>query len=508
MSYIITQRRSELNTKQDDLLASKRWVIERKPEPVFFYELEAAVVLDVILDDTHPAFINKNLDPEDWPVDANGEKAKEGQPNYGWIGMIKFRFLNSQEKTVKEILSWAIPMENTGVTEYPLMNEVVIIGQYLGNYYYSKKINLNKQINTNANFELERSVGQVSQNINEYTNKPYTGPVSVLNGGEKTQAENPNYVGNLGNYFKFNPAIRSLQRYEGDSIVESRFGSSIRFGAYDGNRDNDNGLGEYATNGGNPMILIRNRQEPVKGKSEPSKLINKGYTLENINEDGTSIHITSGKTVSLFKPTTQKIMFSKTIKEEQPMFSPDGSTEFDYPIQNGDQIVINSDRLIFSSKASETFHFSKKRYSIVTDDEFTVDAQKQVVITTNTSTTLNSPYIYLGEYGQKSEAVLLGNSSALWMSTLCDWLYNQTDWLIENAEWELAHIHDDDSHKDSQKAPKQEWIDKMKSYIKKMKELQVNLRGLQSKLPALLSQRVFTVGGGWAPGQNGGSLPT
>lgn len=506
MSYIITQRRSELNVKQDDLLASKRYIIERKPEPVFFYELEAAVVLDVILDDAHPAFTGKNLDAEDWPVDANGEPAKEGQPNYGWIGMIKFRFLNSQQNTVKEILSWAVPMENTGITEYPLMNEVVVVGKYLGNYYYGKKVNLKKQINTNANFQIERVAGHVSQNTDEYSKEPYTGPVSVLNGGSKDQKTNPNHVGNLGSYFKFNPAIRAIQRYEGDSIIESRFGSSIRFGAYDGNRKNDVGLGEYSDNGGNPMILIRNRQEPVKGKSELPKLINKGYTLENVNEDGTSIHITSGKTISLFKPTTKKIMFSKTIKEEQSMFSPDGSTEFDYPEQSGDQVVINSDRLIFSSKAAETFHFSKKRYSIVTDDEFTVDAHKQVVVTTNKSTTINSPFIYLGEHGATDEPVLLGRTSVFWLHTLCEWLLNQTDWLITNAEWELAHVHDDDSGKDVQKAPKSEWVNKMKTYISNMKDMQTQLKALRDQLPSLMSQRVFTVGGGGEPGQDGGTL--
>ena len=101
MAYITTQRKSELNVKQDDLLASKRYLIERKPETVLFYELEVGIVLDVILDENHPAFKNKNLDPVDWPVDANGEPAKDGQPNYGWIGMIKFRFVNSQQGNEK-----------------------------------------------------------------------------------------------------------------------------------------------------------------------------------------------------------------------------------------------------------------------------------------------------------------------------------------------------------------------------------------------------------------------
>ena len=510
MAYIETNRKSELNTKQDDLLASKRYLIERKPETVLFYELEAAVVLDIILSDDHPAFSGKTLDPVDWPVDANGEPAKDGQPDYGWIGMVKFRLLNSQVGDDKEILSWAAPMENTGVTEYPLLNEVVVIGKYLGNYYYSKKLNIKSSINANASFELERAYGQIDQNQNEYSDGDYydsgSPRQSVLNGGPKNQDENPNYVGTLGQYFKFNPAIRALKRYEGDSVIESRFGSSIRFAAYDWNPDNDFGVGEYEDRGGNPMMLIRNRQAPVKGSSELKKIVNKGYVTESINNDGSSIHMTSGVTVSDFLPTTKKSMFSKSVKEEQSFFSPDGSTEFDYPTQDGDQIVINSDRLIFSSKANETFHFSKKRYSIVTDDEFTIDAQKQVVITTNKKMVINSPFIHLGEYDETSESVLLGNSTTFWLNSMCDWLYQQTEWMINDLEAQKSHKHNPDSRGDRENSPDGGSISKIDGLISKMRNYQKELRALQDKLPALLSQRVFTVGGGWAPGQNGGEL--
>ena len=54
MAYVNAERRSDLNVKQDDLLASKRFVLERKPDSAFFYELEEAVVLDVVMDENHP----------------------------------------------------------------------------------------------------------------------------------------------------------------------------------------------------------------------------------------------------------------------------------------------------------------------------------------------------------------------------------------------------------------------------------------------------------------------
>ena len=99
-------------------------------------------------------------------------------------------------------------------------------------------------------------------------------------------------------------------------IFESRFGQSIRFASYDDNRDNDKGYnsdfsgytdykGNGITNpyskteagGGNPMIIIRNRQRPLNSSIEEEKNVG-GYMLEDINNDGSSIHLTSGVTLS------------------------------------------------------------------------------------------------------------------------------------------------------------------------------------------------------------------
>jgi hypothetical protein len=272
------------------MLASKRFVIERKPDTNLFYELEEAVVLDVVLDETHPIFSSAILSVDTWPPNIDGSEPNPSDNDYSWIGRVRFRFLNSQVNEEKETLNWAFPVENTGIVEYPLMNEIVIVGKYRDQYFYTRKLNVNSTINSNADFSAERTSGQVDKNINEYSEDgAYTGPQSKINfsGGD-------DYTGILGNYFKFNPKIRGLKLYEGDTILQSRFGSSIRFGAYDNNRGNDNGLGEYSDNGGNPMILIRNRQAPIK---LPQGYTGKGYTVEDINKDGSSIHLTSGKTI-------------------------------------------------------------------------------------------------------------------------------------------------------------------------------------------------------------------
>lgn len=426
MSYYQIDRKSELSIKQDDLLASKRYVIERKPDIPEFYELEEAVVLDVIMDENHPEVKNSRANPDDWPKNIDGSKVSSNELDYGMIGKIKFRFLNSERGQIKESLNWAYPINNTGVTEWPLMNEIVIVGRYLGRYFYLKKLNFKSVVNSNASFITERVAGHVEENRNEYSaDGKYKGPVSVMNAsGEGGN----NYQGILGSYFKFNPNIRTLKRFEGDTILESRFGSSIRFGAYDANRSNDSGEGEYSDKGGNPMVLIRNRQATIK---TPQGKTAKGYTIEDLNKDGSSIHMTSGKTVSMFRPTTELSPINLTRGVAMPRFQ-------------GDQIVINSDRLIFSSKANETLFYSKGFVGITSDRFVSITAKGNTTITsTEGLIAFNARKVYLGvdKDGPNDEPVILGGQLTTWLYAMCDSLATMLNNNIQILTTLMLHNH-------------------------------------------------------------------
>ena len=476
-----TEHRSELNLKQDDRMASRRFTIERKPDSSYFYELEEAVVLDIILDESHPEFSSSELNPSDWPPNIDGSKPVAGDKNYGVLGKVKFRFLNSERGKSKEELNWATPIENTGVSEFPLMNEIVIIAKYLNKYYYSKKLNFKSVVNSNASFITERVAGYVESNLNEYTGKKNSGPTSKMNfdGGA-------NYEGVLGNYFKFNPNIRALKRYEGDTILESRFGSSIRIGAYDGTRKNDAGLGEYSEGGGNPMVLIRNRQSPIKGTPGFTA---KGYTAEDINSDGSSMHFTSGKTISTFNPTTNTPFIS-------------GILGFKIPKLDGDQIVINSDRLIFSSKVNETLFFSKKSMCMASDEEFIVTCKKKMTLTSVKTATINAPKIYLGDHGKPYEPALLGRTTVAWMEKMVDWMLLNVNTQIQTLTTLIAfaelHVHLGNLAKPtSPPIPLVTavqialWVEQLAS----LKASQISLLAHQLQLSSLMSGRVFVSGG-------------
>lgn len=479
MAYINTDRRGDLNVKQDDLLASKRFVIERKPDASYFYELEEAVVLDVILDENHPEVKDSCLTAEETPPNIDGSEPQDGDEDYGWIGKIKFRFLKSQVGQEKETLNWAYPIENTGIIEYPLMNEIVIVSKYMNNYYYTRKLNTKSLINSNASFITERSFGLVEQNLNQYeidaqgNPSPYKGPISKMNvsGGE-------NYEGILGAYFKFNPKIRTLKRFEGDTILESRFGSSIRFGAYDDNRDNDNGIGEYLDGGGNPMILVRNRQAPIKSQTGFSA---KGYTLEDINKDGSSIHITSGKTESTFTSVVNKPIIS-------------GDEQVLLPKLDGDQIVINSDRIIFSSKANEFFVFSKDRIAMSTDSEFSVDAEEKITLTSMELLSINAPKIYLGNHAIEYEPAILGRTATSWLNTLCKVLIANIDSQLIILNAIISHFHIGNLGRPTS-PPAAPALPQFQQQLPKLLAQKQSLEKLRNDLTTLLSSRVFVTGG-------------
>jgi len=463
-----------------------------------FYEFEPGVVLDVITDDSHPAFKEK-IDIDNWPSDISGQKPNQTDLDYSWIGRILVRPLYSKKYVNKEETIWAIPIEKN-ISEFPLVNELVSIVRYDNFIFYTRKVNIKNFINENIDFRYELNYGNFIYNGARGGNKELYQNIPFVGKSSKTRLSGGfGFEGVAGRYFVVNKNIRSVKRHEGDLVIESRFGQSIKFGAYDDDRSKDNGKNSgYEQGGGNPYILIRNRQRPLVKVGEEKKIHKKlpaikgtvqeknagGVIEENIHHDGSSIHITSGFTISNYVTTCYKTMFESG-KEEQKAFSPPKSTNFKFPQKlDGDQIIIQSDRLIFSSRYSETFHFSKGRYGIVTDSEYTVDAHNQIVLTTNSKTVINSPVIYLGEYDQTGEPALLGQTTVNWLYELCTWLLNHTHW--------YKHSH-----------PKTGAPNPLQTQLPvQNKKLEI----LRDSLHTLLSRRVFITGGGFAPGQNGENL--
>lgn len=293
---LLTQRQSHLN----------------KPDVNLFYELEAAVVIDVIRDENHPIFKNNKpkVERSTWPDEYNDPESEKEEESfdYSWIGRVKARLIHSQQQQPVETLDWITPLE-TGIYEYPLVNEVIVVSFYMDRAYYSRRLNSRNFINNSADYQTEHRYG-MSGGVDEQKspgslkgarNKSNLWPDSNRYSGSGDAMGTKPY---LGKYFKANNRIRPLKHFEGDTIIQSRFGSSIRFGCYEDDPKIDQGTslgyGEsYEDAFGNPMILIRNRQKVTKDLETRYQY----NILENVNEDGSSIQITSGETQSKFVPT-------------------------------------------------------------------------------------------------------------------------------------------------------------------------------------------------------------
>jgi len=370
-----TERRKSLLSTADDLGGNDS----------FFYELEPAIVYKVILDD----------DDEQIPKIESGISSKD----YSYVGRVVCRPIYSHEKTPIENLPIAIPIENN-IVEYPLKNEMVVVAKYLGRYYYFRKLNAHNLVNSNFDYAWDKSYGvrkKSKEAIHDDINSSIAGSTNV--------SDDASIKYTLGDYFEENIKVHPLKPYEGDFIIESRFGSSIRFGGYN--------IGPDGFDGENTQILIRNRESvDTQIDVEFGK-----HVEENINEDGSSIHITSGDAISKFIPVTEMKIESN-----------------EYPNElSGDQIVVNSGRLIFSSKEFEIFGFGKKAIGWITDGVFSVDSKKDIICNTemnvvinSVQTRINSKKIYLGEEKNEDEPVILGTQLYNWLDSLCNALISET----------------------------------------------------------------------------------
>ena len=265
-----------------------------------------------------------------------------------YIGAIKFR-LTTQANKRDESLSIALPY-NKGNISLPTINEVVrIIKLESGGFNYERIIGSPlPNINTDTSAitgtqKKEKAAGTASST--EYSKVKDTGIT-------RSDTEDDTDLSKLGNYFEPQTNIHKLKLYEGDTLLESRFGQSIRFSGY------NNGDNEFS-----PTITIRNGE----GAESLSKEIG-ASTSEDINKDNNIIFLGSGNTLLNYTLPTEN-------KKE---------SFFNYPSElRGNQILLNSDRIILSAKTSEMIFASKGDIGFITDSKFTIDTTKGINVTAN-----------------------------------------------------------------------------------------------------------------------------
>lgn len=288
-------------------------------------------VTDIVLNSEHPKF-----------QEVGG---------YNGIGTIFFEENNHVGTTTNKAKSF-YPQTSS----YPLINELVLLlklpSSNLGilpsqtSYYYLNMINLWNSPHHNAypNPSVPLSEGDEAIEIN--LNSP-------INESQQTFIEREN--------------IAPLLPFTGDIINEGRWGNSIRLGSTSKTFNNTsyNNWSNVGENG-DPIIIIRNGQP---------KGIQTGFIpiSEDINNDNSSIYITSTQKIPIKVARERYISYGIDSK-----ISPTAPAEFE-----GNQVIINSGRLLFNSKNDHIILSANKTISFNSNKGFYFDTPENFVVKVN-----------------------------------------------------------------------------------------------------------------------------
>jgi hypothetical protein len=279
---------------------------------------EEGIVLDVVVNEEHPEY------------DLNGYN----------VGAVKFRFLHSQIGLEMEGLSWALPL-NTNITKLPLPNEVVLIFEALNRYYYISTVNVSNRVTSQA---LLFGIEQQSSEYRSQKKSTQNYTLVADDGAPEVDSEDEE---NRKSQFQDKEDIFRLSPQEGDVLFEGRSGHSLRFGS---NFEKDQA----------PNLLIRVGPNPVAEKSVDSKF---AVISEDINKDLSSIWMLSDQIVPLNFATVDDESHFKSM-EEKP------------GVLDGNQIIINTDRMVVNTKQKELLVSTFFGTHFTTLQDHTVDSAK------------------------------------------------------------------------------------------------------------------------------------
>lgn len=268
-----------------------------------------------------------------------GVEADESR-NVDQIGWVKVRPLNERSSDITQ-LQYYPPYDYNNI-DLPIIGEIVDLIESENDSRFYKRITTANLNSGNAIENPEDSIFPLKDKGSKGKSKDYkTSSQTGTSNNSSAEAEE------IKNEYFEEEQINHLNLYEGDRLLQSRFGQSIRFSAY----NNENNV--FA-----PTIIIRNRQgDKITEDTDPGSPIE-----EDVVDDGSTIAMTSGEYLLDFLPGTVDTPLDTTpINFEEP------------ELKDTDQILINSGRIILSSKDSEMIFYSKGDYAFISDGTLHVE---------------------------------------------------------------------------------------------------------------------------------------
>src|SRR3990167_10173306 len=289
------------------------------------------------------------------------------------LGKVRIRIVERQEDADESSLIWAYPI-NSAIVQYPIKHEIVYVVQFLGRYFYLGSLNYFNRVNNNIIVGISESPSKsVFDNKKTYDKSTFI----------PERASSAKSV-NIGDTFKDNNVkIKPLVPSEGDTIIRGRFGNNIHLG------------NNFETNNPNIKISIGQRDE-INSSEELESY------YEDINKDLSSVWITNDGIIDINPITKNKSYYMKSGKNLPDKF-------------DGNQIIINSDRIIFNSKQNELMLFANKGLILNTNGYIALDSSNDIGLSTlskfilraDDGTYVDSKEIILGRNAK--EPLVLGN---------------------------------------------------------------------------------------------------
>jgi len=345
----------------------------------------AGRVISIVLDDSHPRF--KELG--------------------GWtsIGTIEYSpILNSSNiNVVNEPYKKTNPTSKPlgfSLSNFPLIGETVYI---IGNLPDNNTI---RQLKFRSNRNYNPQTFYI--NTLNFWGSPHHNAYPIGVNSQTPLSQNKNYlqtqVGSrvqttpnqvqafLGLTFDEKSNIHPLTNFEGDIILEGRWGNSIRFGSTVIQRPNS-----WSSTGSNgaPITILRNGQ---------GTQANEGWIpiTENINNDDSSIYLTSTQNIPINVSSTNNYYSYKTKPTAPNQYA-------------GRQIILNSGRLVFNTTEDHLLLSSKKSINLNSVESINFDTTQPIILSTYPVS--DGGGVFLGSK-IASESVLLGDSTIELLKTL------------------------------------------------------------------------------------------
>mgnify|MGYP003664368821 FL=1 len=277
------------------------------------------------------------------------------------IGVIEWEDISAPTSPLSNLsTSYAYPLF-PNIKFYPLINEVVTIIKLPSS-------NIDKKVTKTVNYYLPP--------INIWNNIHHNAIPAVANRSPSQQQDyEQTSVGSvrrvtddsteihLGKTFTEKSNIHPLLPYEGDHIIEGRWGNSIRLGSTVKNSTTPNPWSKSGGEG-DPITIIRNGQSAHTTPGwEP--------IIENIGTDDSSIYLTSTQQIPFFPSSATKNSFAP--KDATPL----SSAEY-----GGKQIILNSGRLNLNATSDSILISSPNTIHLSANKEIHFDSPTRTVIST------------------------------------------------------------------------------------------------------------------------------